>query len=83
MPKIENTSANVQEMLKRGGAVDQVIKKVGNIKVELEGIKYYGDSNIIPSDDIYTGITDNHFSLYALIVSFIILIGAKIKYARK
>lgn len=40
-------------------------------------------SDIVPSDDIYTGITDNHFSLYALIVSFIILIGAKIKYARK
>ena len=40
-------------------------------------------SNIVPSDDIYTGITDNHFSLYALIVSFIILVGAKIKYARK
>lgn len=40
-------------------------------------------SDIIPSDDIYTGITDNHFSLYVLIVSFIILIGAKIKYARK
>ena len=31
MPKIENTSANVQEMLKRGGAVDQVIEKVENI----------------------------------------------------
>lgn len=40
-------------------------------------------SNIVPSDDIYTGITDNHFSLFTLIVSFIILIGAKIKYARK
>ena len=40
-------------------------------------------SDIVPSDDIYTGITDNHFSLFALIVSFFILIGAKIKYARK
>lgn len=40
-------------------------------------------SDIVPSDDIYTGITDNHFSLYSLIVSFIILIGVKIKYARK
>lgn len=40
-------------------------------------------SDIVPSDDIYTGITDNHFSLFTLIVSFIILIGAKIKYARK
>ncbi len=40
-------------------------------------------SDIVPSDDIYTGITDNHFSLYTLIVSFIILIGVKIKYARK
>ena len=39
--------------------------------------------NIVPSDDIYTGVKSNHVSFYALIVSLILLIGAKIKYARK
>ena len=31
MPKIENTSANVQEMLKKDGTVDQISKKLENI----------------------------------------------------
>ena len=31
MPKIENTSANVQEMLKKDGTVDQITEKVANI----------------------------------------------------
>ena len=31
MPKIENTSANVQEMLKKDGTVDQITEKIANI----------------------------------------------------
>ena len=64
--------------------------KEGAFKEEAQEIYYVYDvdnsktvDNIVPSDDIYTGVTDSHFSLYTLIVSFILLIGAKIKYARK
>ena len=39
--------------------------------------------NIIPNDDLYTGVTDSNWTLYSLIISFLLLIGAKIKYARK
>lgn len=39
--------------------------------------------NIIPNDNLYTGVTDSNWTLYSLIVSFLLLIGAKIKYARK
>lgn len=39
--------------------------------------------NIIPNDNLYTGVTDSNWPFYSLIVSFLLLIGAKIKYARK
>lgn len=64
----------------------------GTFKEELQEVYYMYDydidntknvSNIVSNDDIYTGVTDNHFNLYALIISFILLIGAKIKYVRK
>ena len=64
----------------------------GTFKEKLQEVYYMYDididntknaSNIVPNDDIYTGVTDKHFNLYALIISFILLIGAKIKNVRK
>lgn len=64
--------------------------KTGNFKEETQEVYYTYDldnetfvNNIIPSDDIYTGVTDNNWFLYSLIGAFILLIGAKIKYVRK
>lgn len=64
--------------------------KTGNFKEETQEVYYTYDldnetfvNNIIPSDDIYTGVTDNNWFLYSLIGAFILLIGAKIKYVKK
>lgn len=64
--------------------------KTGNFKEETQEVYYTYDldnetfvNNIIPSDDIYTGVADNNWFLYSLIGAFILLIGAKIKYVKK
>ncbi len=64
--------------------------KSGTFQEKVQEVYYMYDwdnetpvDNIIPNDDLYTGVTDSNWTLYSLIVSFIFLIGAKIKYARK